>query len=339
MWIDRRDRRLFIMTRYHFMDSLRGFALFGILLVNVLDITEISAETAGGGLLDYTVQSRFVPIFTLLFGVSMYLIADGARRRGVGAWQPLMFRMLGLGLIGVVHSLAYGGDILRAYAIVGLIVMPLVVWAPALVNVVVGCALTVASFGFFGGGFDSLPGLLLVGAGAAQLGVPAMMEKSVVPGLVLTCVAGVAAIPLMMSYISAGAGDPRFSLPGARAGLAMALAYIGILAVAWQWAPIRAGLRAVFDPLGKMSLTNYVSASFVVLAAAWGFGLFEAESVYPALGIALVVITVQSVLSRIWLWHFRYGPLEWVLRALTWRNRPPFRRRPTRTTELGAACV
>jgi uncharacterized protein len=156
---------------------------------------------------------------------------------------------------------------------------------------------------------------------------------------VLTCVAGVAAIPLMMSYISAGAGDPRFSLPGARAGLAMALAYIGILAVAWQWAPIRAGLRAVFDPLGKMSLTNYVSASFVVLAAAWGFGLFEAESVYPALGIALVVITVQSVLSRIWLWHFRYGPLEWVLRALTWRNRPPFRRRPTRTTELGAACV
>ena len=40
------------------------------------------------------------------------------------------------------------------------------------VNVVVGGALTVVSFGFLGGGVDSLPGLVLVGAGAAQLGVP-----------------------------------------------------------------------------------------------------------------------------------------------------------------------
>ena len=337
MRIDPRDRRVFIMTRYHFMDSLRGFALFGILLVNVLDITETSAASTGRALLDHTVQSRFVPIFTLLFGVSMYLIADGARRRGVGAWQPLVLRLLGLGLIGVVHAFAYSGDILRMYAIVGLLVLPLVVWAPAPVNVVVGGALTVVSFGFLGGGVDSLPGLVLVGAGAAQLGVPALMEKSVVPGLVLTCAAGAAAIPLMMSYISAGAGDPRFSLPGAQAGLAMALAYIGILALAWQWAPIRAALRAVFDPLGKMSLTNYVSASFVVLVAARVFGLFDADSVYPAMGVAVVLIATQSVSSRIWLSNFRYGPLEWILRAVTWRSRPPFRRETAHVSTTSAA--
>ena len=314
------------MTRYHFMDSLRGFALLGILLVNALDITYVSAEATGAYLIDYTVQWRFMPIFTLLFGVSMFLVADGARRRGVGAWQPLVCRLLGLGLIGVVHSLAFWGDILRFYAIAGLLVLPLVVWAPALVNTVVGCALTVMSLGFLGAGIDSLPGLLLVGAGAAQLGLPALMEKSVVPGVALACVAGMAVIPLMMSYISAGAGDPRFSLPGARAGLAMALTYIGVLALAWQWTPVRAAMRAVFDPLGRMSLTNYVSASFVVVAAARVFGLFEADSAYPVLVVAVVVIAAQSVLSRIWLSHFHYGPLEWILRAVTWRARPPFRR-------------
>jgi uncharacterized membrane protein YeiB len=28
--------------------------------------------------------------------------------------------------------------------------------------------------------------------------------------------------------------------------------------------------------------------------------------------------------SRIWLRHFRYGPLEWVWRAITWRTLPRF---------------
>ena len=57
-------------------------------------------------------------------------------------------------------------------------------------------------------------------------------------------------------------------------------------------------------------------------------GLAAESTIGPTTGYAVVLILVQSGASRLWLEHFRYGPLEWVVRAATWRTRPPFRRDP-----------
>ncbi|WP_158636031.1 DUF418 domain-containing protein [Tsukamurella sputi] len=311
------------MNRYRFLDVLRGVALLGILLVNVLDMAK---AVAGRAPLDLLVQSRFVPIFTLLFGVSLYLIADGARRRGTAAWPALALRMLALGAIGLVHALVYDGDILREYAVASLLVLPLVIWVPPRITVVVGIALAAAAFTLGSGTVEALPGLMLVGAGAAGLGAPALLERSAASAAGLLVIAGACAVPLLGAYLDAGGGDPRFSVDGTRAGLAMAIAYIGALALLWHWGPARRLLAAVFEPLGRMSLTNYVTASAVTVLLVPALGLGGETTILPTTVYALVLIGTQSILSRLWLARFRYGPVEWVVRAATWRTRPPMRR-------------
>ena len=77
--------------RWHFIDSLRGFAVLGILLVNAIDIISPGMDRilAGGAIvpdpvrdaLFLTVQTRFVPIFVFLFGMSLWILLDGARNR------------------------------------------------------------------------------------------------------------------------------------------------------------------------------------------------------------------------------------------------------------------
>jgi uncharacterized protein len=97
-------------TRWRFVDSLRGFALFGILLVNTLDITrlgiDLAIENAGPvddparDLLYLTVQTRFVPIFVFLFGMSLWFVLAGARSRSPRPGLVMVRRLVGLVAIG-----------------------------------------------------------------------------------------------------------------------------------------------------------------------------------------------------------------------------------------------
>jgi uncharacterized protein len=46
---------------------------------------------------------------------------------------------------------------------------------------------------------------------------------------------------------------------------------------------------------------------------------------YQLYGIVEFVWIVNLVLSHIWLRHFRFGPLEWLWRSLTYSKKQPFR--------------
>lgn len=41
---------------------------------------------------------------------------------------------------------------------------------------------------------------------------------------------------------------------------------------------------------------------------------------------ALLLFTVQVGISHVWLRRFRFGPMEWLWRAMTYRQWPPMRR-------------
>ncbi|ALG83529.1 DUF418 domain-containing protein [Gordonia phthalatica] len=317
-------------SRYHFLDMLRGLAIAGILLVNAYDIVRlgsaVTGSPAGRAALDYGVQSRFVPIFAVLFGVSMWLIVDGARRRGDAVGGALVLRMIAIGAIGVAHSFFYDGDILREYAIVGLLAIPAVLWLSPWLSLTIGAALTAVSFGFLGGGVESVPGLVLLGIGAAGAGLPALLERGgralwVAVGLLVPIVA-----VLTWQHVQVGGGDPRFSIEGTRAGLATAALYVIVAAVIWQWGPARRVLSACFISLGRTSLSSYVGANVIVVGLAKGFDFTHAESVWPLLGLCALVLFAQAVAATIWLHYFTNGPLEWVLRAITWRTVPKLRR-------------
>ena len=112
--------------RIPFLDMLRGFAIAGILLVNIGDLTGLghdlepvrSVEPAQQ-ILYYLVSCRFVPIFMFLFGISMGLITRGLRQRGQRAWPQLVRRMVALVGVGILHSLIYPGEVLLTYGAVG----------------------------------------------------------------------------------------------------------------------------------------------------------------------------------------------------------------------------
>lgn len=80
--------------------------------------------------------------------------------------------------------------------------------------------------------------------------------------------------------------------------------------------------------VGRMALSNYLAQSVICTLIFFPYGLGLRGTVGPALGvvIALLIFTLQAVLSQLWLRRFRYGPAEWLWRALTYKTSPALRR-------------
>jgi uncharacterized protein len=80
-----------------------------------------------------------------------------------------------------------------------------------------------------------------------------------------------------------------------------------------------------FSRVGRMALTNYLTQSLVLafLSYGWGMGLALKLNGFQVLGICLGLFAVQVIVSNIWLRAFKYGPLEWIWRCITyWRFFP-----------------
>lgn len=83
--------------------------------------------------------------------------------------------------------------------------------------------------------------------------------------------------------------------------------------------PSGARLMAWLAPAGRMALSNYLLQSLVcaLVFTAYGLGLMGQVSPLGSVLIALALFAAQLWLSRWWLGRFAYGPVEWLLRALT----------------------
>lgn len=94
----------------------------------------------------------------------------------------------------------------------------------------------------------------------------------------------------------------------------------------------RGGARVAdrLAPAGRMALSNYLLQSAVLAVVFTGYGWSAMGQATPAqaAAIALAVFAAQLWLSRWWLRRFAYGPLEWLLRALTIGAWPRLRRPP-----------
>jgi len=101
------------------------------------------------------------------------------------------------------------------------------------------------------------------------------------------------------------------------------------LAVILLW---QSRLRALLRPLvpaGRTTLTLYVGQSLLFVPVFYGFGLglHATISQAQALTLGIIAFAAQLVLADWWMRYYRYGPLEWVWRALTYTTTQiPFRR-------------
>jgi uncharacterized protein len=119
------------------VDALRGFALFGILVVNIAffataypwhgveDPAFMSALDKG---VRWTVallfELKFYLLFSFLFGYSFTLQLDSTARHGAAFTPRFLRRLAGLFVLGAVHAvLLFHGDILTTYAVLGLVLL------------------------------------------------------------------------------------------------------------------------------------------------------------------------------------------------------------------------
>jgi uncharacterized protein len=115
--------------RLHSVDALRGFALFGVLLVNMYNFGAYMPEWTGfiDRLFDTLMHSVFETkswrLFSLLFGFGFALQLKRAMSRAAGSLWFYYRRLLILFVFGMAHALFYDGDILMEYAVLGLILV------------------------------------------------------------------------------------------------------------------------------------------------------------------------------------------------------------------------
>jgi uncharacterized protein len=116
-------------ARLEVVDALRGYALFGLLMVHMVERFELywldpQPDPWFDGVFAIFAGKSFA-IFALLFGFSFATIMANQRRRGTDFAARFAWRLALLLIIGTAHALLYRGDILQVLAIMGLVLMPL----------------------------------------------------------------------------------------------------------------------------------------------------------------------------------------------------------------------
>lgn len=123
--------------RIQALDSIRGFALLGILLMNIegmvgplmASMTGVDPALSGADrwvdtAIYVLVQGKFFPLFSMLFGMGFAIMLARAQAAGRPFVAVYLRRVLALLAIGLAHALlVWSGDILVTYALMGLVML------------------------------------------------------------------------------------------------------------------------------------------------------------------------------------------------------------------------
>jgi uncharacterized protein len=335
---------------------MRGVALFGVLLVNLLGAFRISLfETIVGARVEsgwlnplieqataVLVEFKAFAIFSFLFGVGAAIQSERAAARGMAVRPFLAWRFAVLFAFGLAHIVfIWNGDILALYGICGLLLVPLITVRNWLL-IAIGMGLIV------------LPHVV-----SLPIPWPSMdaMRAQATEATRVYSTGGFGQIfwfrcreawffvmPLWLSSLPRTAGLMALGVAAWRTGilreperhrtflLGVLVAGIGIGLTMKVSEPLAAGYAAAIllwlkparvaglAALGQMALTNYLMQSVVLSLVFYGFGLglFGKLDSVQGLGIVIVLFGAQVVFSTYWLKRFRFGPCEWLWRSLTY---------------------
>lgn len=131
--------------------------------------------------------------------------------------------------------------------------------------------------------------------------------------------------------VSRVAGDSHDGFQFAR-GLSMlgnlpaSLGYVGLVVLMLHSQSVFSRIR-VLAPAGRMALTNYLLQSVLCSVYFYGYGLGQwGMGRATQVVFVVAVFAVQIALSHWWLARYRFGPMEWLWRAFTYRTTPAMRR-------------
>ncbi len=382
------------------VDALRGFALLGILQVNIMVFASAfyglpTGEPEQGfrfndwvDLIITTIFAmKFYLLFSFLFGYSVTLQMQSAVRAGEAFVPRFLRRQAGLWVIGLLHAvLLFHGDILSTYAILGILLLlwrnstdrTLIKSAVWLISIT---ALLWASLGVLQwmAGEVQDPAQDILNAQQAYIAYTGSLGSVImqhinelkIMWLVLLLIQAPCALAMFLLGFLAGRhqflAQPEqyrpYLKPAIKAGLFIGLpaALITALTTAFgtgsQWeiwglaltlvtAPLmtfgiialmltffgtKRGLfwRDALAPAGRMALSNYLLQSLICGFVYYGYGLvlIDKTTGFTNFLIAVMIFIFQLFLSHWWMKHYYYGPLEWLLRALTIGRWPDLKRK------------
>ena len=395
------------------LDMLRGFALLGVLLSNIeywfrapkghewLSTTSFPGwgNELAAWLIRALVETKFIFLFSLLFGVGLMLQMKRVEQKGLSFGRFALRRLSFLLLLGVLHVvLVWNGDILVPYALIGMLMLffvrvrarTLVLWlvlawsiflllmmagpvkrmlgpAPQVPGAELirawdaeeqeGIDKLAAGYGASGwgevarfrlqdyrrvlgmsaGGFlaiflNMILGILLWKRGilhqpAAHLhGIKRFCLWAFPLGLLLHGIYASRHMLLAWGWTvpwSLGRWvRPLTELSMILGMLVLGLALMGGLLLLYQRPGTKRILR-LFEPLGRMALSTYLTQSLVLSFVFYGWGLGWYNRTGPLAGALLGVglFSGQLFFARWWLTRFRFGPAEWLWRSLTYGRR------------------
>ena len=392
--------------RIDILDILRGFAIFGILAVNIAGMAGPAwlpgyippalpwYDQLAEFLVNFLALGKFYVIFSFLFGLGFSIQMARAEEKGKDLRSFYPRRLWILFALGLLHSTFFFiGDILRHYALLGFALMAfrkrsdktLLVWAAVFMTIgfitlgLMGGPLAMSSGGdvpqemagilpmardvYTNGNFLQVA-LFQVGASLFSFVIVFMTQGGTVMALfLLGLLAGrrqfFQRLPEHKQLLK------TFLIWGFIGGVSLNAAFILFAEIPWVstffWtlgAPVLGGayiaglclLRlsttkakwvAPLGNVGRMALTNYLMHSVIgaLLFNGYGFGLYEQVGAAALWGVTLLIFLAQIPLSGWWLSRFRFGPMEWLWRSLTYRQRQPFKlvkREPAAATGINS---
>ncbi|MCK4606090.1 MAG: DUF418 domain-containing protein [candidate division Zixibacteria bacterium] len=396
-----------LSRRIESIDVLRGFAVLGILVMNIQSYSMVDpayfnptvfGDWTGINFAVWLVShlffdTKFMTLFTLLFGAGIVLMARRIEERGYSPASLHYRRILWLLLFGLIHAyMLWHGDILVWYSLSALLayffwrVRPgwLLFWSLLLLLIGTGIyALIQWSMPFWppeaitgnaqywtpsaeviaqrleafrGGWLDQMServqgslmlhtfvylsfgvwrtiGVMLAGMALMKWGIISA-EKSNRFYTVTLLIGFVVGLPLIgygASQHIAHDWSLKYSLYGGMlpnywGSLLVAAAYLSfwMLSCKNQWLSC---IRRSLARVGRMAFSNYILQTLIctTLFYGHGFGLFGQIPRWGQLAITVTIWVVLIMASDLWMTRFRFGPLEWLWRTLTYGKRQPMR--------------
>jgi uncharacterized protein len=111
------------------------------------------------------------------------------------------------------------------------------------------------------------------------------------------------------------------------ASLLVAAGWVGFTISLWHFR-IAPGLSRRLIAVGRTAFSGYILTSLIctLIFYGHGLGLYMRVSRPGQLAITAAIWITLLIAAPLWLERFRFGPLEWLWRTLTYGERQPFRR-------------
>ncbi|WP_027963898.1 DUF418 domain-containing protein [Halalkalibacillus halophilus] len=371
-------------NRNHSIDAIRGFALFGILMVNYLSFHSPhfmyggmdEFHTSSGDqtiltIIDWFFQASFYPLFSLLFGIGIYMMYIRLQAKAPEQSKKILIRrMIVLGFIGLIHGVfIWYGDILLTYSVIGLIsILFLNMKVKTLVKTAVSMLVIVAtlfSLMYYGikdylesyrdqqsiqASFENYQG------GFSQIFSQNLNDWLVMVGPFQWLVIIPTILPMFLFGIALMKSGWLTNTEAHLSSMKKALYASGLIFLVFKIGPYAIGMPAWLDllqdtlggsasslfyflgamiifetgklnwlkhklsPVGKMSLTNYLSQSVVGYVLFYGVGvaLYGQLTLIVLVMVVVTVFLLQVMVSSWYAKRFYYGPAEWIYRSLTY---------------------